>query len=90
MSGFTNNLSNLPPGCTDAAIERAQGKRQMSVSAKRVNLLKAVRAERDNWRALAWDLAVYYKDRCKCKEDAACKLCTALGMIDEAYAKEPI
>lgn len=25
MSGFTNNLSNLPPGCSDADIERAQG-----------------------------------------------------------------
>lgn len=25
MSGFTNNLSNLPPGCSDAHIERQQG-----------------------------------------------------------------
>lgn len=24
MSGFTQNLSNLPPGCTDADIEREQ------------------------------------------------------------------
>lgn len=31
MSGFTQNLSNLPPGCTDTEIERAQvGDRELA------------------------------------------------------------
>ena len=59
MTGFTANLSNLPPGCTAADIERQSGEREHHVRCPQSDSWKP---DRDTLVDVAYELVNVYDE----------------------------